>query len=415
MKRERLVSIVALAQASLVVLAGCGGEDGGGGGVDGGGAAAAGIPLTGAEHIAMGESHTCAVASGAVYCWGGVDYGQLGYFVPAENSSKLAAAVPGLETGVTALRSQQSHNCVVQGGKLRCWGRNLLDQLGATTGACWPGVPVACSEEPVDAPVASAALEAFAVGANHTCASVTGVVSCWGSNQYGQLGPDLQGMSSAKPVAVTDLPGAPSALAAGPVHTCAIVGGGLHCWGALTLLDAQGQLVAMSPDPVPVPGLESGVTSVAAGYHTCAVKDGAAWCWGANQDGQVGDGTTEPALRPVAVKGLPGPVESLAAGADHTCAVVDGSVYCWGANERGELGDGTTASRSTPVAVQGLPGRASALAVDGPSSSHGRSCAIVEGEIWCWGSNLAGLLGDGRHGFEASSAVPVRVLKGLAD
>jgi alpha-tubulin suppressor-like RCC1 family protein len=39
--------------------------------------------------ISVGETHICAVTSdGAVWCWGGNDYGQLG------NGSRIASPVP---------------------------------------------------------------------------------------------------------------------------------------------------------------------------------------------------------------------------------------------------------------------------------------------------------------------------------
>ncbi|HRI71560.1 MAG TPA: hypothetical protein PK156_45315, partial [Polyangium sp.] len=58
---------------------------------------------------------------------------------------------------------------------------------------------------------------------------------------------------------------------------------------------------------------------------------------------------------------------SIAGGYHHHCAVMtNGDVYCWGRNEKGELGDGTLASKSKPTKVIGLPGPA--VQVDGGAS-----------------------------------------------
>jgi alpha-tubulin suppressor-like RCC1 family protein len=81
---------------------------------------------------------------------------------------------------------------------------------------------------------------------------------------------------------------------------------------------------------------------------------------------------------------------SIAGGYHHHCAVMkNGDVYCWGRNEKGELGDGTLASKSVPTKVKGLPGPA--VQVDGGASATAnaylaRTCAVlVTGELWCWG------------------------------
>ncbi|HEY8429652.1 MAG TPA: hypothetical protein VIL20_14810, partial [Sandaracinaceae bacterium] len=75
------------------------------------------------------------------------------------------------------------------------------------------------------------------------------------------------------------------------------------------------------------------------GGHTCMLDTtGAVWCTGANDRGQLGDGTLSDRDTPVRVEGLPGRAWQLACGGEHTCAVVGGNVYCWGDNSYGQLG-----------------------------------------------------------------------------
>src|SRR5262249_34318453 len=146
------------------------------------------------------------------------------------------------------------------------------------------------------------------------------------------------------PVAVLGLSSGIVALAAGVYHTCALnSAGGMQCWGR----NFEGELgdgtTAARFMPVYVSGLTSGVASITAGsYHTCAVTTGgAALCWGDNTRGQVGDNSTTKRLVPVPVSGLGSGVSSLAAGARHTCArTAGGGLQCWGRNVGGELGDG---------------------------------------------------------------------------
>jgi alpha-tubulin suppressor-like RCC1 family protein len=53
----------------------------------------------------------------------------------------------------------------------------------------------------------------------------------------------------------------------------------------------------------------------------------------------------------VTVTGLTG-VQEIAAKWSHACArTADGNVFCWGRNYEGELGDGTTMDRLSPVRV----------------------------------------------------------------
>lgn len=79
----------------------------------------------------------------------------------------------------------------------------------------------------------------------------------------------------------------------------------------------------------------------------------------------------------------------LEAGERHTCALSStGEVYCWGSNASGQLGDGTLQTGRTPVRVV-----TDARFVDlAAGSAH--TCGLTEaGATWCWGSNTTGQTG----------------------
>ena len=166
-----------------------------------------------------------------------------------------------------------------------------------------------------------------------------------------------------------------TAVSAGNTHTCAVVRGGVKCWGD----GDRGQLGngvsgahnQLSPLYVKGLGKYRGVSAVSAGdFHTCAVVRGGLKCWGNGQYGRLGDGLerVNNQLSPVNVKGLePGTdkgVTAVSAGSRHTCAVVKGAVVqggmkCWGEGQHGVLGlmgDGVTSlvNVTTPRDVQGL-------------------------------------------------------------
>jgi hypothetical protein len=86
-----------------------------------------------------------------------------------------------------------------------------------------------------------------------------------------------------------------------------------------------------------------------------------------------------------------GTASAIATGVGFGCAVVNGGeVYCWGYNERGELGDGTTSRSTTAIRVNGIT-NATAVAAGGTTV-----CAVLTtGQLDCWGNGAEGQMGNG--------------------
>jgi len=141
-----------------------------------------------------------------------------------------------------------------------------------------------------------------------------------------------------------------------------------------------------------VPGASATDTIASGRAFTCAITtDGHVACWGKNAYGQLGHDTSEPFNpTPTLVTGLD-EVVSIAAGMAHVCALrQSGQVWCWGDNSYGQLGDGTKTSRSVPVRVPTYHYRA----FDRITAGQSHTCAVTEdGIVVCWGSNTAGQLG----------------------
>ncbi|PKN45490.1 MAG: hypothetical protein CVU59_08895, partial [Deltaproteobacteria bacterium HGW-Deltaproteobacteria-17] len=93
----------------------------------------------------------------------------------------------------------------------------------------------------------------------------------------------------------------------------------------------------------------------------------------------------------------------LKGGDDQFCTRFDdGQIWCWGRNTAGRLGDGTTTNRPAPVQVVGLTEPAAMIA-----AGSGHTCAVLTDDtLWCWGDNALGQLGIGSN---TSSSVPVQV------
>lgn len=209
----------------------------------------------------------------------------------------------------------------------------------------------------------------------------------------------------------------------------------MFCWGNYI---SDRQPWPFSEGPRLVSGLD-GVAEIAVGYnYYCVLKrDATVWCWGVNDVGQTGtppeqaeqcslgrtnDNSAEVTVscvrQPRRVLGLTD-VAEIQAGDAMTCARKrDGTVWCWGDNSRpflesgsiGRIGDGQPNTEQCaqtpwspvertppPVPCRRLPTRVVGLTgVSHLSLGSGYACAArADGQIWCWGRNITGALGDG--------------------
>jgi len=83
-------------------------------------------------------------------------------------------------------------------------------------------------------------------------------------------------------------------------------------------------------------------------------------------------------------------IPAISAGDAHTVALKsDGNIWAWGSNSKGQLGDGSTTARTNPVPVLNLSGIVT-IAAGGSHTVALRS----DGSVWAWGYNAYGQLGD---------------------
>jgi alpha-tubulin suppressor-like RCC1 family protein len=253
-------------------------------------------------------------------------------------------------------------------------------------------------------------------GWDFTCAAAqtTNLPYCWGANTYSQLGEGTQTARSR-----------PTQLAGGLLQLTQVSGGsgfacGLattgaaYCWGN----NWYGQLGIDTADvnqhatPEAVVGGHT-FQQIAAGFgHVCALDtDGAVWCWGAQSEGSLGVGVDRTGnTHPLHVASLLR-FTQIDVGGNTSCALAEsGDIWCWGYNGYGGVGNNSTDARLwVPVQVDG--GRSYTQVSVG--TFH--TCGISLGAVYCWGRNVEAQLGIGTTSPTSSpgSAVPVPALGAL--
>ena len=229
----------------------------------------------------------------------------------------------------------------------------------------------------------------------------------------------------------------------GDAHSAAITDDDcLYLWGA----NYRGQLGDGSDFDKKTPvKIMNNVEYVSLGYsHSAAItKDGGLYLWGANYYGQLGDGTEEQRNTPVRIMDN---VKSVSLGYEHSAAITDdGSLYVWGrncavisndtdsdsdvnsnddadsiddvdSNDNKDSNDNADADEeadskvcNTPVKIMDnvkFVSLGSNLNASSEADNH--SAAVTEnGELFMWGCNSSGQLGDGTH---ESKSVPVKIM-----
>ena len=137
-----------------------------------------GPTLLAASVVTTGNSHSCALALGSIYCWGANDFGQLG---SGTSSDALAPVLVAGNEGYQNLCAGNDHTCgLTDLGEVFCWGNNQRGQLGQgdrrnlarATRVSLPGVATQVS-----------------CGFAHSCALLGNAEAwCWGKNGEGELG-----------------------------------------------------------------------------------------------------------------------------------------------------------------------------------------------------------------------------------
>ncbi len=340
-------------------------------------------------------------------------------------SGVVAPGEPGPKLDV------DGHACAIWGTTLKCWGDNSAGQLGYVGESSKNLFPEAIAGSWI----------AVSTGYEFTCAIKDDYsLWCWGRNRYGVLGRgNTTDISSAVPQKVGD---GYYRVTAGDRNACGLkVSGELWCWGAgdsgiLGYCANPAAQTCQSPPatgaptlvPAPNPFLDAAIS----GWQIIAIQNEAGlprvWAWGDNFSvlrrkpapqgppgvwgQQVSRGYEGLSVYDGKLKRLVGFLDSYvqagdpssvtdSAIANYTMCVIDGAqdILCRGNNAFGQLGLGTwTLDPSfqhidSDAWVKPLGPQGAWVDIAGGSATF---CARNEAdEVWCWGANSGGQVGDG--------------------
>jgi alpha-tubulin suppressor-like RCC1 family protein len=337
--------------------------------------------------ISAGTNSTCIVIDGGVQCWGRNTSLTLGN---GNSDSAFTGAVPvhaiPAGSGATAVSVGDDHVCAVVAGGVKCWGEGFAGRLGNGS--------TARSPSPVDVVGlgAGSGVTQVDVGLGHSCALANGAAFCWGSGTTGQLGNGSTADSNV-PVAVT-APGnsGVTSLATGRFHTCLMISGLPYCAGTgpANLQGALSNPSTVSPSTLPGLNFAAEISAHGSGDFSCFrnLGNGGIICYGLNGAGRLGNGSSTGTALATVVSDFS---STVSAGVNHACAIVDGGLFCWGSNEFGQAGLPT--NLTAYLNANPLPAYPAGSGVTHIAAGETHTCAVVNGRVRCWGSNLQARLG----------------------
>lgn len=366
--------------------------------------------------VLSGRNYSLGLTSdGKLWAWGANTNGQLGDGTTVAKSSPVAV-VGGLTFSDFVLNNVTGVGTVIawaSDGTAYAWGANTQGQLGTNQNAAT--VTAISSPVAVVGGLKFAQIQFTNSGNPATVVGLTktGSLFAWGSNASGQLG-DNTSVDKSSPVAVVGgLTFSSYSVAAGGSVLAISTNGNTYGWGANTNGQLGDNTSTSRSSPVQVVGGLSFSQVVTRQLSSLGLTaTGVAYAWGRNNNGQLGLNDVTLRSSPVQVLGGLTFQALYMNGGTNTAAyglTTAGAAYSWGDNTNGRLGINNITPQSSPVAVVGGL-TFSKLVMTNAGGINLAFGVATNGQVYGWGNNGSGQLGDGTNTTKSS---PVLVVGGL--
>ena len=378
--------------------------------------------------LQMGEDHACVLSrQGFVKCWGNNDAGQLGYgnqinyITPFNGEMAYGDKHPMLYFGqnrtVTQIDVGYERSCaLLDDGSIACWGRYSQYMFTSATGSSSGSqyTPLSLTQYGTDN------LKVVIGGTGSVCAlKESGEVFCTGEGYALGIQTSYDYSTPTKIISAHSTEGKVVDIIGMKDYdydsgACAIFeSGATKCWGQNTNFQ-QTQSSLTQFNFYDMRGILSEDLEVGYQYGCMLVSDttelnngqslspeaGEIVCWGSGSNGKTGLGTTSTYaltstsnyMAPLDFNGVKMIDVEIGPQSHHTCSISDErELYCWGWNNAGQLGQGNTNTIGDGV------GEMSAL---NPVDIVGKSKLVALGyystctvttnnQVYCWGDGAS--------------------------
>lgn len=325
--------------------------------------------------IVSGPTHTVLLKNdGTVWTWGDNTNGELGKGTIGGKEATEAKQVIGvggtgyLEDIVDIAAGGSFTIALKKNGQVVAWGLNDYGQLGSASDKAEAPIYV----KDYNGNILTGVVDISAGYRQAVALKADGTVWNWGANNYGQLGNNTTVNSSY----------------------------------AVQVLDSTGSEYL------------TGVKQISSGgeFISALKEDGTVWSWGHGLYGQMGDTTASNRSLPVQARlnneEFVTGVKKLVTGFYHTYVLTeDGNAFAWGYNVHGELGYGTYNGTYTTADGRKLVATKILLEdiVDISANTYNGYAIDSNGEVYAWGYNGEGAVGDNTTVIKATPTKPLRI------